>query len=72
MYMCTNSCQKYVLPKSADSGCTSTTFPSTILKPPGWFIQPFTAITINDPATPASTTGIPLAKCQRGESRSQP
>jgi hypothetical protein len=41
-------------------------------KPPGWFIQALTAITVSEPVMPAITIGIPLQKCARGESRFQP
>ena len=40
--------------------------------PVGSFIQPLTAITLNEPAKPEITTGIPVMKCARLESRSQP
>ena len=35
-------------------------------------ILPLTAITLNDPAKPEITTGTPVRKCARGDSRSQP
>ena len=68
--MCTSSCQKYELPKSADQGWTSTALPFTSLKPLGWFIQPLTAITISEPVRPVITTTTPHARCLRGEMRS--
>ena len=70
--MCTSSCQKYALPNSAPTGWTSTTRPSTSRNPVGWFIQPLTEITINEPVKPAITIGMPLAKCARGDRRFQP
>ena len=70
--MCTYSLQNIGLANSADHGCTSVARPSTSVNPVGWFIHPFTAMTNSDPATPAIATGIPLAKCSRGERRSQP
>jgi hypothetical protein len=57
---------------SALSGLTSTTSPFEIEKPAGWFIQPLTAITMNEPVTPAITMGIPARKCVRRGRRSQP
>ena len=72
MYMCTSSCQRYVFANSACHWWTSTTLPSRSVKPPGWFIHAFTEITISEPVKPVMTIGIPLAKCARGESRSQP
>ena len=71
-YMWMSSCQRNELPNSADHGCTSTATPFSIRKPPGLFIQAFTAITNVDPATPAIAMGMPLRKCARGDSRSQP
>jgi hypothetical protein len=70
--MCTYSLQNSGLANSADHGCTSAARPSTSVNPVGWFIQPFTAMTNSDPATPAIAMGNPLAKCSRGESRSHP
>jgi hypothetical protein len=58
--------------KSAASGATSTTSPLRIENPVGWFIQPLTEITMNEPVKPARITGTPTAKCVRGERRSQP
>ncbi len=66
-----SSCHMFSL-SSAFHGCGSTTCPPTILKPVGWFIQPLTAITLNEPANPLSTTGTPVQKCPFGDSRSQP
>jgi len=71
-YMCTYSLQNIGLANSACHGCTSVARPSTSVNPDGWFIQPFTAMTKSDPATPATATGMPDRKCARGESRSQP
>jgi len=70
--MCTYSDQNSGLANSADHGCTSTARPSASSKPLGWFIQPLTAMTNSDPATPASATGMPHRKCARAGSRSQP
>jgi hypothetical protein len=72
MYMWMSSCQRYVFPNSACHWCTSTTLPSRRVKPPGWFIHALTEMTISDPVKPVSTIGMPLAKCARGDSRSQP
>jgi hypothetical protein len=41
-------------------------------KPLGWFIQPFTEMTISEPVKPASAIGMPVAKCNRGDRRFQP
>ena len=71
-YMCTYSLQKNGLANSADQGCASTARPPASRNPVGWFIQALTAMTKNEPATPATAIGIPLAKCSRGLSRSQP
>ena len=49
---------------TAPSGATS--------NPTGPFIQPLTAITLNEPAKPDSTTGMPVRKCARLDRRSQP
>jgi hypothetical protein len=70
--MCTYSLQNIGLSNSAFQGCTSVARPSTSVKPVGWFIHPFTAMTNSDPATPATAIGIPDRKCARGGSRSQP
>ena len=70
--MCTNSCHMKELANIAATGSTSVTRPSTIRKPCGWFIQAFTVITMNEPVTPVIAIGMPLARCQRGDSRSQP
>ena len=71
-YMWMYSCQKYGLPNSADHGCTSTALPFCSLNPVGWFIQPFTEITKNEPVTPAIATGTPHSRCRGVENRSQP
>jgi hypothetical protein len=42
------------------------------VKPPGLFIQALTVRTISEPVKPATTTGMPLKKCVRGDRRSQP
>jgi hypothetical protein len=60
------------LPNSASSGSTSLTRPSVSVKPPGSFIHEFTDSTNSDPVSPASTIGMPLAKCARGDNRFQP
>jgi hypothetical protein len=60
------------LPNSARSGLTSITRPPTSRKPPGWFIQALTEITVSDPVKPVIKIGMPLARCQRGGIRSQP
>ena len=36
-------------------------------KPVGSFIQPLTEITMSDPRIPASTIGMPTARCARGD-----
>jgi hypothetical protein len=66
------SLQNIGLSNSACHGCTSVALPSTRVNPVGWFIHPLTAMTNSDPATPATATGIPVRKCTRGGSRSQP
>ena len=66
------SLQNIGLANSADHGCTSAAFPSTRVNPVGWFIQPLTAMTNSDPATPATAMGIPDRKWSRGFSRSHP
>ena len=48
------------------------TSPLTTSKPSGLFIQPLTAITVNEPVKPVITIGMPVRKCARGGSRSQP
>src|SRR5919201_510129 len=64
-----NSCQKYAFSNSAWNGWTSTALPWLRRKPLGWFIQPLTEMTINEPVKPARTIGIPVAKCSRGDRR---
>ena len=71
-YMCTSSCQKYEFSKSAAKGWMSTASPFSSRKPVGWFIQPLTAITINEPVKPVITIGMPARKCAFGDRRSQP
>jgi hypothetical protein len=71
-YMCTYSLQNIGLANSACHGWTSAARPLTSVNPEGWFIQPLTAMTKSDPATPATATGMPDRKCARGGSRSQP
>ena len=66
-----SSCHMLEL-NSAVHGCGSTTLPAHDAKPVGSFIQPLTAITLNDPAKPGDHDGTPVQKCARGESRSQP
>jgi len=66
------SLQNSGLSNRAFQGCTSTARPSRRLNPVGWFIQPLTAMTNSEPATPATAIGMPLAKCVHGLSRSQP
>ena len=70
--MWTISCQRNELPNSASQGLTSTASPPRSSKPPGLFIQALTAITNSEPVMPAITTGIPVSRWARGESRSQP
>ena len=55
----------------ATSGCGSVTFPSTMVNPCGSFIQALAVTTKNAEATPAIATGMPLARCRIGLSRSQ-
>ncbi len=71
MYMWINSCHRFEL-NSASHGRGLTTWPSTRSNPVGSFIQPLTAITLNEPAKPEMTTGTPVQKCARRDSRSQP
>ena len=71
-YMCTYSLQNIGLANSACHGWTSTARPPDSVNPDGWFIHALTEMTKNDPATPAIATGMPLAKCTRGGSRSHP
>jgi hypothetical protein len=70
--MCTYSDQNIGLSNSAFHGCTSAALPSTSVNPVGWFIHAFTAMTKNDPATPAIAIGMPHRKCSRSGSRSHP
>jgi hypothetical protein len=71
-YMCTSSCQRCGL-KSASRGRTSVTSPFAARSNPcGLFIQPLTAITDDEPSTPAAAIGSPLRRCMRGLSRSHP
>ena len=72
MYMWMSSDHSIELPNSADHGWTSTTLPPASRKPPGWFIQALTAMTMSDPVKPVMTIGMPLRKCSRGDRRSQP
>jgi hypothetical protein len=58
--MCTYSLKNMGLANSARHGCTLVARPPVRLKPDGWFIQAFTAITKNEPATPAAAIGNPL------------
>jgi hypothetical protein len=57
---------------SAASGSTSVTSPPESSKPVGWFIQPFTEITIIEPAKPVAMIGSPASRWARGDRRSQP
>jgi hypothetical protein len=66
------SLQNSGLSNSAFHGCTSTARPFCRANPVGWFIQPLTAMTNSEPATPATAIGIPHRKCVHGLSRSQP
>jgi len=70
--MCAYSLQNTGLSNSARHGWTSVARPSASVNPVGWFIQPLTAITKNDPATPAIAIGTPHQKWAHGRSRSQP
>jgi len=70
--MCAYSDQNIGLSNSACHGCTSAARPFTSVNPVGWFIHPLTAMTKNDPATPAIAIGTPHQKCAHGRSRSQP
>ncbi len=72
MYMWISSDHRYGLPNSAWRGLTSTALPPTRRKPPGWFIQALTEITISDPVKPVITIGMALRKWARGDMRSQP
>jgi hypothetical protein len=66
------SLQNIGLSNSARHGCTLAALPSTSVNPVGWFIQPFTAMTKSDPATPATATGMPDRKWARAGNRSHP
>ena len=57
---------------SASHGAGFTTRPSTTSKPSGLFIHPLTAITLNEPAKPEMTIGMPVRKWARRLSRSHP
>jgi hypothetical protein len=70
--MCAYSLQNIGLSNSARHGWTSVARPSTSVNPVGWFIQPLTAMTKNEPATPAIAIGTPHQKCSHGRSRSHP
>jgi hypothetical protein len=70
--MCVYSLQNIGLSNSANQGCTSVARPSTSVNPVGWFIHPLTAMTKNEPATPATAIGIPQQKWAHGRSRSHP
>ena len=70
--MCVYSLQNIGLSNSACHGCTSAARPSTSVNPVGWFIQPLTDSTKNDPVTPAIAIGTPHQKCIHGFSRSHP
>ena len=70
-YMCVSSCQRFEL-KSAVSGLTSVTWPFRTENPVGWFIQPFTEITMKEPDRPERMIGKPTARWVRGERRSHP
>src|SRR3954470_7390281 len=72
MYMWMSSCHRKSLPNSAFHGLTSTTRPATSRKPLGWVIHALTEMTIHDPRNPVTARGIPLSRCRRGESLSQP
>ena len=61
-YMCTYSLQNIGLANSACHGCTSTARPLRRVNPLGWFIHPLTEMTNNEPATPATATGMPVRK----------
>ena len=66
------SLQNIGLSNSARHGFTSVARSFTSVNPVGWFIHPFTAMTKNDPATPAIAIGAPHQKCAHGRSRSHP
>jgi hypothetical protein len=70
--MCVYSLQNIGLSNSACHGWTSVARPSTSVNPVGWFIHPLTAMTKNDPATPAIAIGTPHQKWAHGRSRSHP
>ena len=57
---------------SASHGRGLTTLPLTTSKPSGLFIQPLTAITLNEPAKPEITIGMPVEEVRARLSRSQP
>jgi hypothetical protein len=46
--------------KNTCHGSTLTTFPPRSVKPPGWFIQEFAAITATAPPRPVMAIGIPV------------
>ena len=69
--MCANSSHAASL-NIARHGFTSTTWPFTMRKPCGWFIQAFTLTTQNVPTTPDAAIGSSIARCRRGGIRSQP
>ena len=69
--MCVSSWPRFGA-SSASHGLGSTTFPSTTLKPTGSFIHALTPITQNEPVNPVMTIGMPVRKCVRFGSRSQP
>ena len=57
----------------AAQGSGSTTFPAASSRNPvGWFIQALAVTTNQAEATPATTTGTPVRRWARGESRSHP
>ena len=59
--------------KITRNGSTSTTLPAwSSVKPAGWFIHAFAAITDAVPPIPATTMGTPLQKCGHGRSRFHP
>ena len=63
-YMCTSSCQRLSL-NSAASSFDVDHLAVRIEKPVGWFIQPFTEITMSEPVMPATIIGTPASMCTR-------
>ena len=70
--MWASSCPRLVLSSASHGLGFDDLARSRRRSPTGSFIHPFTAITQNEPVKPVITIGMPVRKCVRFGSRSQP